>query len=266
MKIVKLFLVAIVVAGIVGGLIWWQNIEEPVNEPEYTSETANEIKESIKALCRDSKWSSEGYSGIESRIHMDSLNYNIDMMEASSLRMYLYSSSCSYLKEGVNKLFQSESYSGSKISYFENALNYLSEKISEQGSNSNLTEVAKMFSAYRQLMSALTYGTRASYSRPLKAYSGGSADGRKQRIQAIPYYKSHFSKNSSIRAKVDRIESDIRAAEMKYYESLEKLVENHYKQTGRIDELLEDQIRFNEITTNNSAKSRLNNFVNNPNN
>ena len=166
MKFVKLILVAVVLVGVIAGLIWWQNREEQSDEPEYTSVTANEIKEQIKALCQDEKWSSNGYSGIESRIHMDSVNYNIEMQEANSLRMFLYSSSCIYVKEGVDKLFQQDTYPSDKITHYENALNHLRGKISEQGGNSNLTEASNMFSAYHQLMASLSFGASASYSRP----------------------------------------------------------------------------------------------------
>lgn len=261
MKFIKLILVAIALIGVIYGLIRWIDEEGPVTEPEYASITANEIKDQIKALCKEGKWSIDGYKGIESRIHMDSVNNNIDIQEANSLRLYLYSSSCVYVKEGVDKLFQQESYPTGKITYYESAVSYLRNKISEYGDNSNLTETSKMFSAYHQLMAALSFGASASYSRPLKAYSGGSADGRKSKIQNMPYYKSHFSKNSSIRSKVNGIDNDMSDAEDRYYDSLERLVEQHYKATGRIEDLLEDQIRFNEISTNSSAKSRLENFI-----
>lgn len=264
MKFLKLILVAIVLIGVISGLIWWQNRPDAETGPEVSSATAKEIKEQIKDFCKDGKWSVDGYSAIESRIHMDSVNYNIEMQEAKSLRMFLYSSSSIYVKEGVDNLFKQSAYSDSKIEHFEKALNHLRGKISEQGGNSNLTDASNMLSAYHQLMAALSFGANATYSRPLKAYSCGSAEGRKNRIQGIPYYKSHFSNNTSIRAKVDRIESDMRDAEKRYYDNLEKLVESHYKSTGRIEELLEDQIRFDEISTNSSAKERLKKFVNNP--
>ena len=266
MKFLKLILVAAALVGIIAILIWWQNREEAIEEPEYSSVTANEIKEQIKSLCKEGKWNTDGYSKIESRIHMDSVNYNIEMQEANSLRMFLYSSSCIYVKDGVDKLFQQNYYPADKITHYETALNHLRVKISEQGANSNLTDASNLMSAYHQLLSALTFGASASYSRPLKAYNGGTADGRKAKIQAMAYYKSHFSKNSSIRSKVERIDADMKNAEERYYESLEKLVENHYKSTGRIEELLEDQIRFDEISTNSASKTRLKNFVNNPNN
>ena len=266
MKLVKLFLIAIILIGIISGLIWWQNRSVQVTEPEFTSVSANEIKEQIKSLCKDGKWSSSGYEKIESRIHMDSVNYNIEMQEANSLRMFLYSSSCIYVKDGVDKLFQQDSYPSDKITHYENALNHLRGKISEQGGNSNLADASNMFSAYHQLMAALSFGANATYSRPLKAYNGGTADGRKARIQAMAYYKSHFSKNSSIRSKVGRIDSDMKDAEKKYYDSLEKLVENHYKSSNNYEVLVEDQYCFDSISTNSDAKKRLENFVRNPNN
>lgn len=266
MKFVKLILIAVALVGIVAGLVWWQNRPEPVTEPAFTSARANEIKEEIKSLCKDSKWSVEGYTRIEMLIHMDSVNYNIEMLEANSLKMFLYSSSCIYVKEGVDHLFKQDSYPSAKITYYEDALNHLRNKISEQGDNSNLTDASAIFSAYQKLKDTLSFDEKATYSRPLKAYSGGSADGRKARIQAMPYYKSHFSKNASIRSQVANIEVDMKNAEDNYYDNLEELVEDHYKSTGRIDDLLEDQIRFSEISTNSSATSRLRDFVNNPNN
>ena len=266
MKFIKLIFVAAILVGVIAGLIWWQNREDSKVGPIVTTPTANEIKEQIISFCKEGKWSADGYGKIETRIHTDSVYSNIEMQEANSLRMFLYSSSCIYVKEGVDKLFQQESYPPGKIAHYENALNHLRGKISEQGGNSNLTEASNMFSAYHQLMTALSFGANAVYSRPLKAYSGGSADGRKSRIQGMPYYKSHFSKNSSIRSKVDRIDSDMKDAEKKYYESLEQLVENHYKSTGRIEEILEDQIRFEEISTNKSANSKLDHFIKHLNN
>lgn len=265
MKIIKLSVIAIALVGIVVGLFLWPGKEDSIAEPEYTSDRAKAIKEKIKNLCKEGQWSTKGYLGIESRIHTERGSGNIELQEANSLRMFLYSSSCIYVKDGVDKFFQQDAYPPIKMTHYEQALNYLQAKNSEQGGNSNLAEASKMFSAYRQLMASLSFGESASYSRPLKAYSGGKTGGRKASIQAMPYYKSHFSKNSSIRSKVASIDADMRAAEKNYYDSLEILVEKHYKSTGRMEDLLEDQIRFDEISTSSTAITRLNNFVNNPN-
>ena len=79
----------------------------------------------------------------------------------------------------------------------------------------------------------------------------------------MAYYKSHFSHNVEIKAKVDGLEAALRRAEREYYSNLEKCVERNYASTGDLATLLEDQMRFDEISTNDDAKERLNNFVTN---
>lgn len=50
MKIVKIFLMAIVLAGMVGGLTSWQYAEQPYNEAEYALEALNDASErNVKA-------------------------------------------------------------------------------------------------------------------------------------------------------------------------------------------------------------------------
>lgn len=267
MKIFKLLIIALLLIGGISGIVYINSIEEHDSEPEYSNPQANEWKNRIKNLCKDDAWSISGYSSIESGIHTDRVTSKGDLIttdEENSLQAYLFASSCNYIKESADKLFKENSYPTDKLSKLESGLDMLRGKVSEFDANSNLTEASNMFNAYRQVMGMLSFGATASYSRPLKAYSGGSADGRKTKIQEIPYYKSHFSNNSSIRSKVESIDSDMKRAEEQYYSNLEQLVEKHYKSTGRIEELLEDQMRFEDISTNSSANSRLKNFVNNP--
>lgn len=267
MKLIKLLLIAIVLIGGISGIVYINSIEPPIEEPEYGNPQANEWKNKIKALCKENAWTVSGYTSIESGIHTDRVTSNGELItidEENSLQAFLFASSCNYLKESADNFFKQSSYPTDKLNKLEGALELLRSKVPEFDANSNLTEASNMFNAYHQVMGMLSFGATASYSRPLKAYSGGSADGRKAKIQGLPYYKSHFSNNSSIRAKVERIDADMKRAEEQYYSNLEQLVEKHYKLTGRIEELLEDQIRFDEISTNSSAKSKLKNFVNNP--
>lgn len=268
MKILKLILLAAVLIGTIVVVTNWENIVGPVNpdvpDIDVSSTTAKKIKEQVQTLCQDGKWNAGGYASIESRIHTDSTNGNIDMMEARSLRMYLYASSCSYVKEHTDKLFQQSTYAPASVSFLEGAVNLLKQKAAVQGSNSNLTEAGSLFSAYRQLLGALTQKAAAvAYTRPLKPYSNADAKGRKARVQAMPYYQSHFSRNSSIKGQVARLGED--GGEHSYYAKLEQLVEQQYRRTHNLDQLLSDQIRFGEISTNSAATERLNQFVNNPN-
>lgn len=269
MKILKLILLAAVLIGAIVVVANWDDIlpnpnPNPNPDIEVSSAMAKEIKEQIKTLCQDGKWNAGGYASIESRIHTDSLNENIDMMEARSLRMYLYASSCSYVKEHTDKLFQQSTYAPASVSFLEGAVNLLKQKAAVQGSNSNLTEAGSLFSAYRQLLGALKQkAATVAYTRPLRAYSNADAKGRKARVQAMPYYQSHFSRNSSIKGQVARLGED--GGEHNYYAKLEQLVEQQYRRTHNLDQLLSDQIRFGEISTNAAATERLNQFVNNPN-
>ena len=263
MKLLKLLFVAIVIVGAITGVLYLNNNQgDQIQEPEFSNPIANDWKERINNLCKEGKWKETGYSEIENGLAMDEKNENISVDESYSLHKYLFASSCKYAKDGTDKLFKQTSYSDGQVTYYENMANFLKGKISKEGNNSNLTEAVNICNAYRQLMSQLAYGASASYSRPLKAYSGGNANGRRSKIENMPYYKSHFSKNTTISAKVASIDSDMKKAEQLYYESLEKLVENHYNNTKNLGDLLEDEIRFKEISTNSSATSRLSKFVN----
>ena len=267
MKYLKLLLIAIILIGGVSGLVYLNSEPDSIEIPEFSSARANEWKQKIIDLCKEGVWSVTGYNDIEQGIHTDRIASQgklITMDEEISLVKFLFASSCAYLKNGTDNHFQQTSYSDTKIAQYEKALDHLRAQQSKFEANSNLPAASNLLTAYRQLMKMLSFGATATYSRPLKPYSGGSADGRRSKIQNMPYYKSHFSKNADIRSKVETLDQRMRGAEQEYYANLEKLVENHYKNSGRIEELLEDQMRFEEISTNPSAKKKLNSFVNNP--
>lgn len=266
MKALKLLLIAIVIIGGIYGIIQVTSKGAEMETPDFTSAQANMWKQRIIGLCQDEKWTMSEYDAIESGVHTDRVTSKgelISMDEELSLKKYLYALSCNYVKEGADKLFQQSFYPDSKIKHFGDALDFLQSKVGKQENNSNLAEAIKLYSSYHQIMNALAFGASAHYSRPLQAYSGGSADGRKARIKGLPYYGSHFSKNSSLSSRVESLDADMAHAEQQYYANLEKCIEDNYKENGSIEELLEDQIRFDEITTNSSAKDKLNEFVNN---
>lgn len=269
MKILKLALIALVIVGAIVGLAYINSGGDTAAEPEFTSAQAKIWKEKIKALCQEGKWTAGGYNKIETGIHTDrvaSKGSLITIDEELALHRYLFASSCCYLKNGTDKLFKQNSYPQGTVDHYEAALSTLRGKSASQGNNSNLTDASNLFAAYHQLLNMLKSNTiKASYSHPLRAFSGDDSDQRKARIKNSTYYKSHFSNNPSLRAKVENLGKG-NNSESEYYDRLERLVEQHYRQTNDIETLLEDQIRFDEISTNQSAKSRLNSFVNNPSN
>lgn len=269
MKAIKLLLIAIILVGAVVGLLYINSGTSEIQEPEFTSEQANEWKEKINQLCKDGNWSVSGYENIETGIHTDNVTSDGELInddEERTLLKYLFALSCSSLFENADMHFKQKTYSDKSIEKFETANGFLSEAVDKFGTNSNLTELSKILSEYAQLKRSLGFSSNASYSRPLKEFSAPSTDALKSRITGLKYYKSHFSNNTSINTKVNNLASDRNRAEQKYYENLELLVEKNYKSSSRIEELLGDQIRFNEISTNSSAIEKLTLFVNNSDN
>lgn len=269
MKAIKLLLLAIVLVGAVIGLLYINSDSDKIKEPEFTSAQANEWKEKINELCKDENWSTSGYSRIETGIHTDNVVSDGDLIndeEERTLNKYLFSCASSYLLESADKHFKQESYSDEKIENYESAIRFMKEAVRRFGANSNLTEVTNMILSYNQIKRSLGFNSNAVYSRPLKSFSCSSVVVIQNKIRGMKYYKSHFCNNSSIKSRVNNLAADRDRAEQKYYDNLVLEIEKNYKSTGRIEELLDDQIHFNEISTNNSAIVRLTNFVNNPDN
>lgn len=261
MKIIKLLLLAVVVLGGIAGIVYISgNNDGTVSVSSVKSVIGEKWKNKINDLCKENTWTSTGYQIIETGMQLDSNQNNLDMSEHAALKKYLFAKSCESIKDGTDKLFQQSNYPSGRLSYFENAISFLNSHKNDP--NSNLGTASSLFAAYHQIMKSFGgNNVTASYSRPLRAYSGSSASGRKQRIVSMPYYKTHFSKNASIRSKVERMGNDSQQSEQTYYANLERCIEAHYRSSGDITILLEDQMRFNEISTNFSAKERLRQFI-----
>lgn len=270
MKIVKLLLLAIVLVGGIVALLWLKPEPGKKGEgPEVGSPQAKMWKGKIKELCQEGKWGVDGYKWIEGGIHSDRVNSDgelIRITEEQALVKYLFALSCSYLWESADKHFQQTSYSEKKIKEYRAALEFLNGKVGEFGANSNLTNVSDLLAGYDRLKGGFGFSSKATYTRPLKAFPSASASSQESRIRGMKYWKSHFSHNTSLRKRLDNLEEDRRRAEREYYENLERLVEENYRSMSRIEVLLTDQIRFNEISTNEQAKKKLDEFVRNTDN
>lgn len=262
MKAIKLLLIAVVIVGVVSGLMMIIPETKPIDKPAITSAAGESWMKKIDALCKDGAWSSIGYTELETGIQIDMKpeTGNLGIDEGNALHDYLYASSCYYVKDGADKLFKKNVYPIAKLKHYENAISKLKENAK---TNSNLTEAINMYNSYHQILSLVSYNGGASYSHPLKAYSGRNASSIKAKVQNMPYFKSHFSNNDDINAKLNRLDSSMSDGESKYYADLEKLIENHYNKTKNLETLLDDQIQFNSISTNQSAIDKLNNFINN---
>lgn len=272
-KLIKLLILAAVLIGAVVGLMY---IIAPDNGedkgPLVSSPTANEWKEQINKLCEKGKWNAKGYNAIETGIHTDRVTSEgelISLDEENALQKYLFTASCNSLNKQVDELFKQSSYPASAVKSSDEMLAFLNGKLENFGSDSNLTESSNILSEYHQLMGCVSFSGSASYSHPLREFDAMTAEAAQNRVKSLKYYNSHFSKNPTIMNLVNNVLSNRAKAESDYYMNLEKAVENHYKSSQKSSQdfevLLDDQIRFNQISTNSNAKSMLNSFVNNPN-
>ncbi len=265
MKLIKLLLIAVVIIGSIVGLTYYLNPDpDPDSNPDFSSEQANKWKQKIDNLCKEENWSKPEYEKISSGIRTDNATDEnlLSRDEAKSLQKYLYATSCSYVRKGADHLFQQNLYPADKVAHYENTANFLRSRIPEMGSNSNLVVTLNLYAAYHQLLALLSCETkRAVWSHPLRPFGGNSATSRKSRIIGMSYYKSYFSKNSSIRNKVSRLNSDNDNEERHYYMDLELCIERHYESTKDVNTLLEDEMRFMQISTNPEAIHKLKRFV-----
>lgn len=267
-KLIKLLILAAVLIGAVIGLMY---IIAPSNgedeAPDFASDQANEWKEQINKLCENGKWNANGYNAIETGIHTDRVTSEgelISLDEENALQKYLFTVSCNSLNKQVDELFKQSSYPAASIKSLENMLTFLNGKLETFGANSNLSKASNILSEYHQLMGSLSFSGSASYSHPLRAFNAMSADAAQNRIKSLKYYNSHFSKNPTIKNQVSNLASNRAKAESDYYMNLEKAVESHYKATQDFSRLLDDQIRFEQISTNSNAISKLDSFIKNP--
>ena len=263
MKYLKLlFIVLVIIAAIVG--IFMIPRPEPVPEPDFTSDAANEWKTKINELCEDWNWSVSGYHKIESGIHTDNVVSGGALLsndEEDILRRYLFSMSCSALWNLADGHFKESTYDGTKIKVFVDGETFLSDKYKEFSSNSNWLNFSDIVSEYGSIIGMLTFKVNPEYTVPLPEFSKDSPEDIKQRIKNSRFYGSHFSKNALIRRKMENLESDWIKAEQEYYKNMELAIEEHYKEYSIA--IFDDQFRLMEISTNDAAKTRLEEFIRN---
>ena len=114
MKAIKLLLIAIVLVGAVVGLLCINSGTDEIQEPEFTSEQANDWKAKINELCKDDNWSVSGYEKIETGIQTDNAISDGELInddEERTLLKYLFALSCSSLFENADVHFKQASYS-----------------------------------------------------------------------------------------------------------------------------------------------------------
>lgn len=260
-KYIKLALLALALVGVVVGIFLIPR-EEPLPEPEFASYEANNWKEKIDEFCQDGKWSVEGYEAIEEGIHYDnelSKGELISNEEERILENYLYSMSANYLWKAADEHFKLSSYVDSKVRTFIAAKTLMDKKSKMFDKNGNHKDFSDIVSAYRYIISSLSFETKPKYSNPLPEFSKETPDKVKHSIVGARFYKSHFSKNSMIKNKLDSFISDWNKAEQEFYKNLELAIEKQYPEYDNT--LLAVQIQFMEISKNDDSVQRLEKYI-----
>lgn len=267
MKYLKLLMIAAVLVGAVILLLFITQDGSSGSNAGVQSSCAKQIETEIINLCKEGKWNKRGYKNLTNKINTFTKDGNLESVEQNSLNLFLYTESCKSVFERADKFFSRKSYPSDKVKSIESDLGFLKEL--KAGSNSNLTQGLNMIQEYKTVLACCSFSSKATYSVPLKVFNSGMADIMKGRIQGMRYYKSHFSKNPEIRAKVENISSNLKQAESEYYVNLEKCVEEHYYTQIRngmqkwqaLLQTQKDYDRFKEISTNSDATSKLYNFI-----
>ena len=268
MKYIKLIIIAAVLVGAVTLLLFITQGGGSGSKAGVTSSCAKKFETEINDLCKEGKWTVLAYKNLQNKINTFAKDGNLQPGEQNSLSLFLYTESCKSIFEKADKLVSQSSYPSDKVKSIEDDLNFLEGL--KAGSNSNLTQGLNMLHEYKTVLACCSFSSNAKYSAPLKAFSAGTAETMKGRIQGLKYYKSHFHKNPDIRAKIENLASNLAKAESEYYVNLEKCVESHfYSQINNgvpkwqaLNQAQQDYERFKEISTNSAATSRLFNFVN----
>ncbi len=267
MKYLKLIIIAALLIGVVCLLVILTTGGGEEQKAGVTSSTAKKLEAEIVELCQDGKWSQQGYKDLDNKINTYAKDKNIQPGEKNSLSLFLYTESCKSLFDSADSMFKQESYPEGKASSLESALEYLESL--NAGSNSNLTQGKIMLHEYRIVFGYSNISSQAKYSNPLKAFGVTSAASLRQSLEGMKYYKSHFSNNTSIKARIERVIANLPTIKSEYYTNLEKCVEENYYKIRKdmpnwqaIEQVQKDYNRFKEISTNSSATSKLYDFIN----
>lgn len=274
MKIIKLFLIAVAIIGIViGGYFIVNGDGSGADKPKFVNKAAKERMEQIDALCntKENNWSVTKYENLAGAIWQEYTQSNgklISLDEATNLKEYLFNASTKLAWDKADALFKQKSYPAAELKRVEEMTSFLSGCQKDFSPNTNLQKAAGICSQWRAALSASSWSPGAVYSRPLRPYNPGGGEGAIRRVEGLSYYKSHFRNNSELAARLSRIRSVSNGGVAEYYAALERAIEQHYNSgtpsNARLESLLNDQLSFSSLpNVPQSAVTKLENYINN---
>lgn len=253
-KQVKILMVALVLIGIVVGISFMKEPDNPVGpivEEEVIMDEAALSAMIDSAFCdKATGWNARDYERALISMNAMAKNGIIEEGQRSAFQTRMEQCSCETLNRLTKAHFSLNAYSGAYIDSLENSLDFMKEIAS---GDPNLAEASQLMADYRALNNFLgqSFQPRACYTCSYNRYKYRDAwlETRDSWYQKDSY-KTYFSKNARIVEEMKGVEEKIRRGHYNFLYALEREIENFHLEEKRNkidnDQLVRDQIRLSQ--------------------
>ncbi len=255
MKQVKILVVALILVGIVVGISFFMDPDEPVPpavEEEVIMDEASLTAMLDSAFCENATgWTARNYERALISMNAMAKNGIIDEGQRNAFETRMEQCSCETLNRLTKTHFSLEAYSSAYVDSLENSLEYMKAIAPE---DPNLGEASQLMADYRALNRFLSqsFQPRACYTCGYNRYKYRDAwlDTRDSWYQKESY-KNYFSKNARLVEEMKGVEDKIRRGHYNFLYALEREMEKFHleeEKSGKIDndQLVRDQIRLSQ--------------------
>lgn len=266
MKKIFLLMVVLCVAG----------CKNPSNTVAIEFESLNtyeDIEKAIEVLVKPGNWNEYDCTTIDYRIGICQMYSSIEPEDAVTLKRMLNTYSNKYLYDGVDSLFRQPSYQG--LSFWKSMLAYMQKQYADY----TYQEITRLFTSDMDKAQTIIddykkvcdWANASGDATPefLKKYPvniSSAVLSYHDKIKKEPNYQTYFKANTDLKKAMDGMQARMEASRVKYYDGLEKLVEEYIvKNELTEEEALDLQIRFNALdqsaSHSSAAISKLQDFV-----
>ena len=222
---------------------------------EYeTLASYEDIDKAIDQLVLPGNWNEDDCTTIDARINACKMYSLIDANQSVALKRKLNTYSNKYLYDGVDALFRKPSYQGlsdwrSMLSYMQKQYDsYTQQQI--QLASANMKKAQIIIDDYDKVCSWANASGKAT-PEFLKKYPvniPSAVLSYHDKIKKEPNYQTYFKANTDLKKSMDGMQARMESSRVKYYDGLEKLVEEYIvKNALTEEEALDLQIRFNAL-------------------
>lgn len=222
---------------------------------EYeTLASYEDIDKAIDHLVLPGNWNEDDCTTIDARINACKMYSLIDANQSVALKRKLNTYSNKYLYDGVDSLFRQTTYQG--LSFWKSMLSYMQKQSDSytqqqiQLASANMKKAEIIIADYGKVYS---WANAAGKATPefLKKYPldiSSAVLSYHDKIKKEPNYQTYFKANTDLKKAMDGMRGRMEASRVKYYDGLEKLVEEYILKNELTEEAALDlQIRFNAL-------------------